>query len=699
MSIINYHLPIQDPTWIFFLVLLVILFAPLIFNKLRIPHLIGMILAGVVIGEHGLNLLVRDASFEIFGKVGMYYIMFLAGLQMDLEGFRKNVSKSVVFGLMTTLIPFALGFVAGYYVLHYSLAASLLLACIFASHTLVSYPIVSRYGLQRHPAVTVSIAATLIALFGALIFLAFISNAVGYEKQVTGYGLRVTDTGIQITAFLLYFTGVLFLFPRIIRWFFNRNIDRVVQYIFVITMVFFAAALAEICGIEGLLGAFLAGVIFNRFIPTTSPLMNRIEFVGNALFIPYFLVGVGMMVNLKPLFTETSALMVVGIMVVFGTFSKWLAALAGQKILRYPREGRLMMFGLTEAHAAGAIAMVMVGTQTEVSPGVPLMNNDVLDGVVVMILISCIISSLATDRGARLLRSREQCEQSSQGACSREQVAGGKWQSLPSDDEKIMVPVGNEDTLNSLIQTAVMMRNAELGRGVICLNVVNDADKTGEGIKRSQELLERAHRVCSASDVPCQVHSRLAVNLVNGVIHSMRENDASEIIIGLHRPKSSSDTSFLGQFATELISGMPRQITLVRYRVSIMTLRRIAILVPEKAEYEQGFYRWVERSCRLGKEIGCRVDYFAAKETCDVIHAYNKQHHATLRADYRETDGNVAGSLVSLKSLIQEDHMVCVVMARQGTVSYSKHMGKIPHMLGEDYGKCSVMMIYPEMGI
>ena len=173
---IGIHLPITDPTWIFFLVLMIILFAPIILGRLRIPHIIGMILAGVVIGKYGFNILERDSSFELFGKVGIYYIMFLAGLEMDLENLKKNLSKAFVFGVLTFFIPFAIGMWVGMSVLGFGVGTSMLLSCIFASHTLVAYPIVGRYGMARHASVSISIGGTMFALTVALFVLAGISG-------------------------------------------------------------------------------------------------------------------------------------------------------------------------------------------------------------------------------------------------------------------------------------------------------------------------------------------------------------------------------------------------------------------------------------------------------------------------------------------------------------------------------------------
>lgn len=673
-SVTSYlHLPIQDPTWVFFLVLLIILFAPLLFAKLRIPHIIGLILAGVLIGEHGFNILERDTSFKLFGQVGIYYIMFLAGLEMDLVRFKQNLSKGFIFGALTSLIPFVFGFITGYYLLHYTMSASLLLACIFASHTIVSYPIVARYGLTKHPAVTITISATMIALLFALLVLALISGQYKGEAD-TLFWLLFSVKCIG------YFVGIIVVFPIIIRWFFKRYTERVVQYIFVIMMVFLAAALANLCGLEGLLGAFIAGLIFNRFIPYTSPLMNRIEFVGNALFIPYFLVGVGMLVNLQPLFKDMNAIMVVLIIVIASTLSKLIASTIARKVFKFNHAQGLLMFGLSEAHAAGAIAMVMVGTSLEISPGVPLMSNAVLDGVVLMILISCIISSMATDQGARKLRL--QLESSEETTESR-----------PADDEKMMVLVKDTSKLQNILQTAIMMRNTTLNRGLICLNVVNDADFTEKSQAKSRETLRMAEDICSAADVPIQTQSRLAVNIVNGVVHSMRENDASEILIGIH-DQQNSDKSYYGQFANGLIQSMERQLIIVDYTQPVNTIRKIIVAVPERAEYEVGFYRWVCRLARLAGEIGCRIEFRTTESTGQMIHQYIQQNHKNIRADYKMMD--TWREFLSLKDEVNPDHLFVVVTARQGGISYHHVFDKIPELLQTHFSHCSVMMIFPD---
>ena len=380
---------VTNPTWIFFVMLLIILLAPIVFRRLHVPHIIGLILAGVLVGEHGFHLLERDASFQLFGQVGIYYIMFLAALEMDMGSFRRHGRRGFLFGLLTFLIPFVLALSASLWLLKFPVAMSLLVSCILASHTLVTYPIVGRYGLGKHPSVVWSIIGTAMASFLALLTLAIVVN----DYKGGGGWLYWTLFSLGI---ILYIVFVAYTFPKIGRWFLRRNEDAVTQYIFIMMLLFLSACLAITFGLEGLLGAFLCGLVINRIIPHGGPLMTRIEFVGNALFVPYFLIGVGMIIDVRAIFADTSVVALCLIIIGVAMLSKWLAAFAMQKLTGASRADRLIMFGLTNAHAAGALAIVMIGT----APDVQLMDAQVLNTTVTLILVSCIVSSLATSRAA-----------------------------------------------------------------------------------------------------------------------------------------------------------------------------------------------------------------------------------------------------------------------------------------------------------
>lgn len=664
--------PITDPTLIFFVVMLIILFAPIVMGKLRIPHIIGMVLAGVAVGQYGLNILVRDDSFELFGKVGLYYIMFLASLEMDIEGVRRNKGRFGVFGLLTFAVPFIMTYVACITVLHYSVLASLLLGCIMASNTLIAYPIVGRYGLQRKPSVTLSVGSSMISLLMALVSLAAI---------VAAYG---GNTGVM---FWLWFVGkfvgycvlMAVLIPRLARWFLRRYSDAVMQFIFVMSMLFMSAALSEAVGLEGIFGAFVAGLILNRFIPHVSPLMNRIEFIGNALFIPYFLIGVGMLINLRLLFAGGGIVGVVIMIVVFGTVGKAVAAYLAGWLFRLPVSSGNMMFGLTSAHAAGAIAMLMVGMKMEVEPGVPLVTDDMLNGVVIMILFTCIISTIMTERAAQqiTLRDKEMPEDTTAN----------------ESEEKVLIPMRYPEYAQRLVNLAMMMRSPKNTTQMVGLNVVYDDDDMPRKQEQGQRLLERMTQYAAAADIHMQTQVRVAANIANGIRHAYKEFRATEILIGMHMHPEVSQ-KFWGEFHQSLFNGLNSQIIMARLTQPLATIRRIQVAVPSRAQFEPGFYRWLERLCRLGCNLECHTEFFGREDVLPLIENYVLSRHHDMRVSYTRMAHWV--EMPSLAASISADNLFVVVTARKGTVSYKNALEFLPDEITRHFSGSNIMIIFPD---
>lgn len=673
MSILNdiaQLFPITNPTWIFLVVLVIILFAPLIFNRIRIPHLVGMILAGVLVGEHGLNILTRDSSFELFGKVGLYYIMFLASLEMDMEGLKKNRVRGIIFGLLTFIIPFIIGFSVGQWVLGFRWDASLLLSCILASHTLVAYPIVGRYGLSRHDCVTIAIAGTMIALLLALFTLAGISASAKGDISASFW----IQFALKCAIYCIF---IFYCYPRLTRSFFKKYSDNVTQFTFVLVLLILSAALSELAGLEGLFGAFIAGLVLNRYIPRVSPLMNRIEFVGNALFIPYFLIGVGMLINVKSLFDHKEAIFVVLVIIVTATATKWLGAWATQLALRMRRAERKMLFGLSNAHAAGALAMIMVGTRLEIAPGTYLIGDDVVNGVVLMILVSCVISSLVTDRAARQIALSDS--------------------SAPTDskqtNERIMVALNNPESVEQLIDTAIMMRNPKSQKEMIALQVCLDNGNVEQQLKQGKQNLERAAKAAAAADMQLSTYNRVGVNVVGSIMHSMKEFEASELILGLHHKRKITE-SYLGTVASELLDRINRQVIIVNYLMPVNVVHRIIVAVPERAELEAGFYQWVERVSRMGEQLGCRIDFHAHPDTIRLIHPYIQANHPSTRTSYAELDD--WNDLLIVTQHLSYDHLFVLVSARRGGISWQPAFDNLPTQLMRHFSNNSLMIIYPE---
>ncbi|MFC2621137.1 MAG: cation:proton antiporter [Prevotella denticola] len=668
---LSQYFPITDPTLIFFVVLLMILLSPIIMGRLRIPHIIGMVLAGVVVGQYGLDILERDASFELFGRVGLYYIMFLAGLEMDMEGLKKNRNRVAVFGLLTFLIPFAMTYAMASGLLHYTPLGSLLLAAIMASNTLIAYPIVGRYGLTRHTSSTLSVGSSMMALFLALIVMASIVNSFHGGSGI-GFWL------LFVVKFAAYCAGLILVIPRLTRWFLRRYSDAVMQFIFILATVFLSAVLSDAVGLEGIFGAFMSGLILNRFVPKVSPLMNRIEFTGNALFIPYFLIGVGMLINVRLLFAGSRILWVVFCLVFFGTLGKAVAAYLAARLFRMPWLSGHMMFGLTSAHAAGAIAMVMVGRQLETAPGRYLFGDEVLNGIVIMILFTCVISTVITERAAQRLRLQEKEEPQLK---------------KDIDDEKILIPVKYPEYADNLVTMATMMRNPRSKRDLVALNVVYDDVNMRHNQAEGQQLLDHLRHLASASDVPMTTQVRIAANIANGIKHAFKEFQASEILMGLHFHKEVS-RGFWGEFTRSLYNGLSRQIIITRIMQPLNTIRRIQVAVPSRAEFEPGFYRWLERLARMAGNLECRVVFHGRQDTLQLVKEFIRNRFPSVRAEYEELEH--WNELPELATRVREDHLFVIVTARKGTISYKSAMERLPDEVNKCFKGKTLMIIFPD---
>ena len=666
------YFPITDPTLTFFVVLLIILLAPIIMGKLRIPHIIGMVLAGVVVGEYGLDILVRDDSFELFGRVGLYYIMFLAALEMDMESIRKNRNRLLIFALLTFTVPLLLTYFMGIHLLNYGITASLLLGCIMASNTLVAYPIVSRYGLQRKPSVTLSVGSSIISLIFSLIMLAAIVASNKGEGSI-GFWL------FFVSKFVIYCAAAIFLLPRLTRWFLRRYSDAVMQFIFVLASLFLCAALSAAIGLEGIFGAFLSGLILNRYIPSVSPLKNRLEFIGNAVFIPYFLIGVGMLINVRLLFTGGGILWAVICITLFGTLGKAIAAYAACFGFRMPISSGHMMFGMTSAHAAGAIAMVMVGMNLLGEDGAPLVSAQMLNAVIVMILFTCIISSVITEQSAQriILRDKELPVEAHRKA----------------NDQRILVPVKYPEYAEQLMNMAILMLNRKQTRGLVALNVVYDGEHMHRNMEQGNRLLEQMTQYCAGSDIQIQTQTRIAANIANGIKHAFKEFQATEILIGMHTHKEVS-TKFWGEFHQSLFNGLNQQITMARLAQPLNTIRRIQVAVPSRAEFEPGFYRWLERLSRIAGNLECRIQFHGRTETLSLVNEYIKNRHPQVRADYSNMDH--WNELPKLANDVADDHLFVIVTARKGTVSYKNALEYLPDEIQRYFNGKNLVIIFPD---
>lgn len=659
---------ITDPTWSFFLMLAIILLAPLLLRRIRVPHIIALMLAGVLIGPYGMNLIARDRSFEIFGQVGIYYIMFLAALELNMGSVEHYGRRGLQLGLLTFLIPLLIGLGAAHYLLGYGLDTSLLLGCVLGSHTLVTYPIIARFGLGRNPAVIISVVATAVAIFLALLMVAII---VGRLRDDADWHFWL----FFVIKCALYGTFVVMVFPRLGRWFLRRYDDNVVQYIFILSLVFLSASLAELAGLEGLLGAFLAGLVINRLIPRTSPLMNRIEFVGNALFIPYFLIGVGMIIDVHILVSDAHTIWIIFVVVLAATISKYIAVEVMRSLSRSTHhDSRMLMFGLTNAHAAGALAIVMIGT----APGIGLMDNALLNATVMLILFSCIISSMATTRGAQRTALRETQFEENRG----------------SYHGKCLVAYSKEGSVASMTQMAMLIRNPYITDSIVGLNVSFDDKTIMQKNQTGRKILERAQEMANAADIPMVTLNRVSTNIASGILHTMVENECGEVIVSLTDETTDMPKGSLGTIVENLLEGTYREVMALYSIVPPNTLRRVIVAIPQKAEYEVGFYKWLEHVCRIGEQLDCHLEFHAHPDTLPHIRKYMRQKHKYLRTEYHEMQRWT--QLASLASRLGDDDMLVAVSARPGFISHQSVLDRLPFIVRRYFSHTSVILLYPD---
>ena len=658
---------VTDPVMIFFIVLVIILLAPILLNRLKIPHIIGMIVAGIIIGPYGIGLLSRDASFEIFGQVGILYLMFLAGIEIDMYHLKKNMSKGLTFGLYTFIVPMVLGTITSVWLLGYSWLTSILLASMYASHTLIAYPIVSRLGLNKSPAVIITIAGTIVTVLGALIVLAAIAG-IWEDGAFSTLSLLAL-----LGRLLVYCLVIVYLFPRLTRWFFKRYSEPVTQFIYVLAMVFLASYSAKAIGLESVLGAFYAGLVLNRYIPNMSPLMNRIEFVGNAIFIPYFLIGVGMLINVSVVVSSWQTLYVAAVMSVVATICKWLAAWFTQLTYRMSRLDRSMIFGLSNAQAAATLAAVMIGFR------MGIFNEDVLNGTIVMILVTCTISSIITERAATRMRV---------AMLSDDANTADTTSRRPSS---MLISVSNPVTASSLVDFAVLMYNPTRDSRLYALNIITDDTPGHRAIGRT--CLEQAQQAAAAMDLRIDPIERFDLNVTAGLVNTIKERDISEVIIGMHRKATVID-SFFGSKIEQLIKSTNKMVLIARCFIPVNAVTRIVVVVPPKAEYETGFAQWVNSLARLTRQIGCRIIFCCNADTRRCVRGVLLRDRFEIRSEYRDVEG--WDDFVLLANHILDDDLFVVVNARRSSVSFSSSMDELPMFLQKYFARNNLVVIYPE---
>lgn len=673
LSNIDFTLPLADPVLKFLLILLIILAAPLLLNKLRVPHLLGLIIAGAIIGPNGFNLVLRDSSIILSGTAGLLYIMFLAGLEIDMGDFKKNSGKSLVFGMYTFLIPMILGTVVGLWVLDFSMETSVLLASMFASHTLIAYPIISKLGISKNNAVSITVGGTMITDTLALLVLTIIVGmATGNADNA--FWIRL---GVSIVIFALI---VLLVFPFIGRWFFKRVHDNISQYIFVLSMVFFGAFLAQLAGMEAIIGSFLAGLALNRLIPQSSPLMNRVEFVGNAIFIPFFLLSVGMLIDYRAFFTSFETIKVGMVMIIVATAAKYAAAWLTQKTFRLSVDQRSVIFGLSNAQAAATLAAVMVGynvilgTDANGAP-IRLLNESVLNGTILMILVTCAIASFSAQKGAHNIAMKE---------------SGEETEDKDTKDEHILIPVSNEETVEELVNLSLAIKSKTNTSGLYALKVIDNQNSDDKTLKSSKRVLQTAVDTAAATDTRLKGLLRYDLSISNAITSVVKEREITDLVLGLHKEKDIP-AAFLGNIVENVLQHSSVTTFIYKPVQPLATIKRHLIILPDRAEKEIGFIPVMNRVWNVLQNTGAKVVFYGSEDTLKAIKKlFAKKAGEISYVNFSDWDD----FLIVFRDVKADDSM-WVIFSRKEGYSYDPVMPRIPGYLNKYFQSNSFILSYP----
>lgn len=660
----NDYLPVKNPVLILALTLLIILFAPLLFRRFRIPGIIGLILAGVIIGPHSFRIIESTNSFELFSKTGLLYIMFLAGLEIDMQEFKNNRSHSIIFGALTFFIPIIIGYFTCVYIFHFEFWPSLLLASMFSTHTLLSYPIVSNMGIIKNRAVQVAFGGTIITDAAVLILLGIITNLVTGDMSSTFW------VKLILSLSLLVFS-TLYVLPKLSRWFF-RNIEAQAssQYIYVLAVVFIAGFLSELAGVEPIIGAFLAGLGLNKVIPHNSILMNRIVFIGNTLFIPFFLISAGMLVDMSLFLKGGRVLIFAGVLSFVAVITKYLAAYLTGKIFKYNRNETNILFGLSVSHAAATLAVIKVGFD------INLFDQNVINGTIILILVSCMVSSFVSERAARKIAIEE-----------KDVVKKGG-----DRIERIMIPVSNPENIQRLIDFALLLKDANSNEPIYPLSIVEDDEDADEKINVVRKIIEGVVEQIASGDKKVEVLKKVDLSIVDGIVRTAKAYNITDIIMSYKAQQGTSNFIF-GTIADNLLSKSKQSVIISKIIQPLNTYQRVKIILSPNAELENGFYRSILNINQVAKQVGDEVLVYASEDTLKAFSVLLNDKKQSF-FNYVEVDNFSESDVITD---VKEDDLFIFLSARKQTISYDFHVDDMPKLLNKNNEFTSFTVFYPEI--
>ncbi|MDZ8185660.1 MAG: cation:proton antiporter [Nostoc sp. ChiSLP02] len=581
---------LKDSPIVAFTILLIVIFTvPPIFERLRLPGLVGLLFAGIILGENGLKLLNSESeTIKLLSEIGKLYLMFVAGLEIDLEQFKKTKNRSMGFGAFTFLVPLIAGIITGR-LFNFSWNSSVLIGSLLASHTLLAYPIVSRLGVVTNEAVTVTIGATIFTDTGALLVLAICVGIHGGEFSALSLAMLLGGLAI-------YSVVVLFGFDWAGKEFFRRSGDEQSnQFLFILLALFLASVGAQIIGVEKIVGAFLAGLAVNDVLGR-SPVKEKIEFIGSVLFIPCFFVDMGLLINIPAFIKTLSSIWLTVAIVVALIGSKFIAAFLAKLLYRYNTAELLTMWSLSLPQVAATLAATLVAYQSMNSAGERLINEGVLNSVIVLMLVTAILGPVITARFASYLQVQETDFQTDSLATwwgSSEDELIEKREDLFT----VVVPIYNPQTQRYLIEMAALLASHESGRivplAITRAHIQMDDPQLVTGLEQSRQRLNLAKEISQEFDVEVSPTNRIDDDVALAISRTSREQNANLVVMGWSRTTGLRARLF-GSVIDSVFWSSHCPVAVTRLLSSPKTIRKILVPVGDLTRQTIGALRFAQ---------------------------------------------------------------------------------------------------------
>ncbi|MDX2136687.1 MAG: cation:proton antiporter [Chloroflexota bacterium] len=648
---------LESPVGFFLLIIAIILLAPLLSERLRLPGVIGLIVGGIIVGPYGLRLLDNGEVIQLFAEIGLIYLMFSAGLEVDLAQFARVRNKAVSFGIFTFLIPLVGGTLLGF-AMGLTIPGAILLGSAVSSHTLLAFPILNRLGIVGREPVAVTVGATVFTDIAAFLVLAIISGTAQGDASVA----RLI---VLLISLAVYAAVVIFGLPRLGKQFFARFHGGSIEFQFVLIALFGVALLAEGIGLHAVVGAFLAGLAINATLPHRSIVVGRVLFLGEALFIPIFLIHSGMITNPGAFFANGEALGVGIALTAVAYLTKYFAAWIGGRIYGYTPAEIMTMWGLSQAQAAVTLPTVIIGVELGLFP------QSVFSATMLMILATSITSPLLVERFGKKMRAPERSTPTDR----------------PNPFERVLVPVLDADEQEQLLTLAGILAREKNGT-LMPLHISLAA--SGQVIGKAHGTRVLDDEMINQPDTECQPLHRVDTQVARGILHSALENDASMIVMGWRGKKRFTESIF-GTTLDEVIWNTKAPVLIGRLPHPVNAIRQVVLVIASESTALDFIDEMVEDSAIIAKALKVPLLILSEPGYVDLEKRWIRDLH--IEHDH-QIEPLVIDVVTAVSRLANEDTLV--ILATTGSRQrFRSSLGTLPETIASRTDSSLMILHYP----